>query len=57
MGKIMLQSATSVESVLLEAIRSNGPDVCLSPFARLVMLGTWRTEMPTPEELVSNSAN
>ncbi len=38
--------------MLLEAIRRKGSEICSSPFARGVMLGTWRHGQPTEEELV-----
>lgn len=47
-----MNSVTSLEALLLEAIRVSGSEICLSPFARRVMLGTWRNSIPDRDELV-----
>lgn len=52
-----MSSVTSLEALLLEAIRVGGSDICLSPFARRVMLGTWRNSIPDREEMVKYFRN
>ncbi|KAI9561394.1 hypothetical protein GHT06_012351 [Daphnia sinensis] len=52
--QIRLSSVSSLEALLLETIRVGGSEICSSPFARSVMLGTWRHNTPDRDELRDN---